>query len=92
MARLFYQKLYIQQISIPIVTRDNVRILLGCAHIISTTLKTDKSTFTPRNSIIGKGIAYMRPLDKTLPLQPMEIEFENNKCCIEVHNSSHSTV
>ena len=38
--------------------------------------------------IIGKGIAYVKPLDPTLPLRPVEIEFENNKCCLEVCNTS----
>ena len=33
----------------------------------------------------------MRPFDTTLPLRPIEVEFENNKC-IEIHNSSDSTV
>ena len=28
----------------------------------------------------------------TLPLRPIEVEFENNKCCIEIHNTSDSTV
>ena len=41
---------------------------------------------------MGKGIAYVRPFDKALPLRPIEIELENNKCCIEIHNSSDSTV
>ena len=41
---------------------------------------------------MGKGIAYVRPFDKTLPLRPIEIELKNNKCCLEVHNSSDSTV
>ena len=27
-----------------------------------------------------------------LPLRPIEIEFENNHCCIEIHNTSDSTV
>ena len=49
-------------------------------------------TFTPRNTIMGKGIAYVRPFDKTLPSRPIEVEFENNKCCLEIHNSSESTV
>ena len=30
--------------------------------------------------------------DKTLPLRPIEIELKNNKCCLEIHNSSDSTV
>ena len=28
----------------------------------------------------------------TLPLQPIEVELENNKCCLEIRNSSDSTV
>ena len=38
----------------------------------------------PKHTIIGKGIAYVKPLDQTLPLRPIEIEFENNRCCMEV--------
>ena len=41
--------------------------------------------------IIGKGIAYVKPFDSTLPLRPVEIEFENNRCCLEVCNTSDST-
>ena len=41
---------------------------------------------------MGKGIACVKPLDQTLPLRPIEIEFENNHCCMEVHNTSDSTV
>ena len=52
-------KLYIQQISIPIVAKNNVRILLGNTRIILAALKTGKTTFTPRNTIMGKGIAYV---------------------------------
>ena len=50
-------KLHIQQISIPIVATNNVRILPGKTGIISAELKTGKTTFTPRNTIMGKGIA-----------------------------------
>ena len=85
-------KLYIQQISIPIVAENNVRILPGCTGIVSAALKTSRSTFIPRNTIMGKGVAYVRPFDKTLPLRPIEIELKNNKCCLEIHNSSDSTV
>ena len=46
----------------------------------------------PRHTIIGKGIAYVKPLDQTLPLRPIEIELENKRCCMEVHNTSDSTV
>ena len=85
-------KLYIQQISIPIVTKNNVRILPGHTRITSAVLKTGKSTFIPRNIIMGKGVAHVRPLNKTLPLRPIEIELENNKYCLEIHNSSDSIV
>ena len=74
-------KLYIQQISIPIVAKNNVRILPGHTRIISAALKTGKTTFIPRNTIMGKGVAYVRPFDMTLPLRPIEGEFKNNKCC-----------
>ena len=55
-------------------------------------MKTGKTPFTPRNAIMGRGIVYVRPFDTTLPLRPIEVEFENNKYCIEIHNSSDSTV
>ena len=80
------------QISIPTVAKNNVRILQGNTRIILAALKTGKTTFTPRNTIMGKGIAYVCPFDTTLPLRPNEVEFKNNKCCIEIHNSSDSTV
>ena len=79
-------KLYIQQIFIPIVAKKNVRILPGHTRIILAALKTDKTTFTPRNTITGKGVAYVRPFDMTLPLRPIKVEFKNNKCCLEIHN------
>ena len=41
--------------------------------------------------IIGKGIAYVKPLDLTLLLRPVEIEFENNRCCLEVSITSNCT-
>ena len=61
-------KLHIQQISIPLVVKNNVRILPGHTGIVSAALKTNKTTFTPRNTIMGKGVAYVRPFDSTLPL------------------------
>ena len=85
-------KLYIQQISIPLTIRNNIQILPGKTGILTLTLRPNKTSFTPRHSIIGKGIAYVKPLDQNLPLRPIEIEFENNHCCMEVHNISDSTV
>ena len=42
--------------------------------------------------IIGKGIAFVKPFDLTLPLRPVEIEFKNNRCCLEVFNTSDCTI
>ena len=86
------RQLYIQQISIPLVAKNNVRILPGQTGIISLVLKLSKTSFVPCHTFTGKGIAYVRPLDLTLPLRPVEIEFENNRCCLEVCNTSDSTI
>ena len=72
--------------------RNNVRILPRKTGIVTLTLQPNKTSFTPRHTIIGKGIAYVKPLDQTLPFRPIGIEFENNHCCMEVHNTSDSTV
>ena len=55
-------------------------------------LKPSKTSFVPHHTITGKGIAYVRPFNLTLPLRPVEIEFKNNRCCLEVYNTSDSTV
>ena len=55
-------------------------------------LKLSKTSFVPCHTITGKGIAYLRPFNLTLPLRPVEIEFGNNRCCLEVYNTSDSTV
>ena len=55
-------------------------------------LKLHKTSFVPCHTITGKGIAYARPLEPTLPLRPVEIEFENNRCCLEVCNTSDCTI
>ena len=85
-------KLYLQQILIPLTVRNNICILPGKTVVLSLTLQLNKTSFTPRYTIIGKGMAYVKPLDQNLPLRPIEIEFENNCCCIEVYNTSDSTV
>ena len=55
-------------------------------------LKLSKASFVPCHTIAGIGIAYVRPFNLALPLRPVEIEFKNNRCCLEVHNTSDSTV
>ena len=85
-------KLYLHQILIPLTVRNNIRILPGKTGVLSLTLQPNKTSFTPRHTIIGKDIAYVKPLDQNLPLRPIEIEFENNRCCVEIHNTSDSTV
>ena len=86
------KQLYIQQVSIPLIARNNVQILPGKTGIISLGLKPSKTSFVPWHTITGKDIAYVRPFDSTLPLRPVKIEFENNRCCLEVYNTSDSSV
>ena len=86
------RQLFIQQISIPLTATNNVRVLPGCTGIVSLALKPSKTSFFPCHMIIGKGITYVKPLDLTLPLRPVEIEFENNRCCLEVCNTSDCTI
>ena len=85
------RQLFIQQISIPLMPTNNIRVLPGHTEIISLALKLSKTSFIPHNMIIGKGIAYVKPFDLTLPLRPVEIEFENNRCCLEVCITSDCT-
>ena len=65
-------KLYIQQISIPLMVRNNIRVLPGKTGIVSLTLQPNKASFTPRHTITGKGIAYMSCVTKTAPF-PCEL-------------------
>ena len=86
------RQLFIQQISIPLIVTNNIRILPGHTGIISLVLKLNKTSFIPCHMIVGKGITYVKPFDSTLPLRPVEIEFENNRCCLEVCNTSDCTI
>ena len=85
------RQLFIQQISIPLMATNNIRVLPGHTGIVSLVLKLSKTSFVPYHMIIGKGIAYVKPLDPTLPLRPVKIEFENNRCCLEICNTSDCT-
>ena len=86
------RQLFIQQISIPLMATNNVRVLPGSTGNVSLVLKLSKTSFVPCHMIIGKGIAYVKPLEQTLPLRPVKIEFENNRCCLEVCNTSDCTI
>ena len=86
------RQLFIQQISIPFIVTNNIRVLPGHTGITSLVLKLNKTSFIPHHMIVGKGIAYVKPFDSTLPLRPVEIKFENNRCCLEVCNTSDCTV
>ena len=77
---------------VPLTVRNNVRVLRGKTGVASLTFQSNKTSFTPRHTITRKGVAYVKPFDSKLPLRPIEIEFENNHCCIEVHNTSNTTV
>ena len=63
----------IQQISIPLIAKNNVRILPSHTGIVSLVLKLSKTSFVPCHTITGKGIAYVRLLSLTLPLTPVNI-------------------
>ena len=67
-------------------------MLPGKTGVVSLILQPNKTSFTRRHTITGKGVAYVKPFDSELPLRPIEIEFENNRCCIEVHNSSNTAL
>ena len=69
-------KLYIQQILIPLMVRNNVRMLPGKTGVVSLTLRANKTSFTPRHTITGKGVACIKPFDPTLPLRLIEIELK----------------
>ena len=69
-------KLYLHRILIPLTAKTNIRILPGKTGVVSLTLQPNKTSFTPRHTIIGKGVAYVKPLDPSLPLRTIEIEFE----------------
>ena len=86
------RQLFIQQISIPLIVTNNIRVLPGHTGIISLVLKLNKTSFIPCHMIVGKGIAYVKPFDSTLSLRPVKIEFENNRCCLEVCNTSDCTI
>ena len=77
---------------IPLTVRNNICILPGKTGVVSLTLRLNKTSFTPRRTIIGKGIAYIKLLDPNVPVRPIEIEFENNHCCIKIYNIIDSTV
>ena len=85
------RQLFIQQISIPLTATNNIRVLPGHTGIVSLVLKLSKTSFVPHDTVIGKGIVYVKPLEPTLPLRPVKIEFENNRCCLEVCNTSDCT-
>ena len=86
------RQLFIQQFSIPLIAKNNIRILPRQTGIISLVLKLSKTSFVSCHTIMGKGIAYARPLNPTLTLRPVVTEFENNRCCLEVCNTSDCTI
>ena len=85
------RQLFIQQISIPLASKNNVRILPSQTGIMSLALKLRKHLLSHATQSLEKAL-HVRPLDLTLPLSPVEIEFENNRCCLEVCNTSDSTI
>ena len=85
------RQLFIQQISIPLIATNNTRVLPEHTGIVSLVLKVSKTSFVPCHMITDKCIVYVKPLDPKLPLRPVKIEFGNNRCCLEVCNTSDCT-
>ena len=56
-------RLHIQQISVALTARNNVRVLPGKTGVVSLTLQSNKTLFMPRHTITGKGITYVKPFD-----------------------------
>ena len=54
-------KLYIQQILIPLMVRNNIHVLPGKTRIVSLTLQPNKTSFTPRHTNTSKGVASIKP-------------------------------
>ena len=74
------RQLFIQQISIPLIVTNNIRLLPGCTGITSLVLKLNKTSFIPCHTIIGKGIAYVtpatlspKPIAYDKPIDPSEM-------------------
>ena len=59
-------------------------------HILGT--KTRLNIFYPMPLHYWKRHCICQPFDSKFPLRPVEIEFENNRCCLEVYNTSNRTV
>ena len=69
-----------------------MHVLPGKSQTVSLALKQTKTSFIPQHTITQKGIAYIRLLDPKLPLRPVEVKFENNRCCLKIYNTSETTV
>ena len=63
MEKMSINKLYIQQILIPLMVRNNIHVLPGKTGIVLLTLQPNKTSFIPRHTITGKGVTYIKPLD-----------------------------
>ena len=61
------RQLYIQQICISLIAKNNVRILPSQTGILYLALKLSKTSFAPCHTITGKGIAYVRPFNWHYP-------------------------
>ena len=89
-------KLDHQTIQIKVLVCDSkcpyVHVLPGKTGLVSLTLRLNKTSFTPQHTITSKGVAYIKPFDSRLPFGLIEIELKNNHCCIEIHNTSDTTV
>ena len=58
-------------------------MLPGKTGVVSLTLQPNKTSFTPRHTITGKGVTYVKPFDSKLPLRLIEIEFETTVVAVK---------
>ena len=54
--------------------------------------ETNSHSSQEREAVLLLHDIHVKPFDLTLPLRPVKFEFENNRCCLEVCNTSDCTV
>ena len=93
------RQLFIQQISIPLITKNNVRILPRQTGITSLALQLSKTSFVPCHMITGRGIVYVRCCLEVCNTSDSTIEFQyghevayfgaRSKGLVHISNSKH---
>ena len=86
-------KLYIQQILVPLTVRNNVRVLPGKTGVVSLTLHPNKTSFSLRHTITGKGVTCVNTTSNTtvefLHRHEMAYFDTRSKGLVQTNNSKH---